>query len=191
MTTSRSYRLWSTRRAATLDELEAAHAAVGGTGPGRRVATQQLNYAYAVLLAAEFQGYCRDLHTEAAEAFVAGLPVGHQQIVVDVLTGGRRLDRGNANPSTIGADFGRLGFDLWSATDAVADGRALRRRLDELNAWRNAVAHADYDPARLGGTIRLPLVRVRRWRVNCRRLARLLDVAVGREMLRATGVRPW
>ena len=41
---------WSTVRAASLDEIENAHRAVSGTGPGRRYVTQQINQAYAVLL---------------------------------------------------------------------------------------------------------------------------------------------
>jgi len=48
-----------------LDEIEAAHASVGGTGPGRRYATQQINQAYALLIASQFQGFCHDLHTES------------------------------------------------------------------------------------------------------------------------------
>ena len=48
---SRSWLTWSTVRAAALDEIEAAHHSVGGSGPGRHYATQQLNRAYAVLLA--------------------------------------------------------------------------------------------------------------------------------------------
>ena len=44
-------------RARALDEMAEAHAAVGGTARGRRYTTQQLNQAYAVLLAAHFQGF--------------------------------------------------------------------------------------------------------------------------------------
>jgi hypothetical protein len=59
---SLAYREWITTRADALGEIEQAHAAVGGTGRGRRYATQQINQAYAVMLASQFQGYCRDLH---------------------------------------------------------------------------------------------------------------------------------
>jgi hypothetical protein len=61
---------WSARRAAALDEIEHAHRSVGGTGPGRRYLTQQINQAYAVLLSSEFQGFCRDLHMECADHLV-------------------------------------------------------------------------------------------------------------------------
>ncbi len=191
MSRSYSFHRWATERAGRLDELEGAHAAVGGSGPGWRVATRQINHGYAVLLAAEFQGFCRDLHTEAAEGFAAGVPVSHRLIALKALVGGRQLDRGNATPTTIRADFDRFRFDVWSAVDLVTDGRALRRRLDELNAWRNAVAHSDFDPARLGGTILLRLDRVRRWRANCHWLARVLDRVAAAELHRQVGARPW
>jgi hypothetical protein len=58
-------------RATALDEIEAAHAGVGGVGPGRRYATQQINRAYAVLLASEFQGFCRDLYSQRMDHVVA------------------------------------------------------------------------------------------------------------------------
>src|SRR5579884_2178893 len=61
---SAAFQEWSTVRAASLDEVENAHRSVGGTGPGRRYATQQINQAYAVLLSSQFQAFCRDLHTE-------------------------------------------------------------------------------------------------------------------------------
>ena len=50
-----------------LDEIAGADAAVGGAARGRRYATQQINRAYAVLLASEFQGFCRDLHSECVD----------------------------------------------------------------------------------------------------------------------------
>jgi hypothetical protein len=54
---STSYRHWRTVRASALDEIAHAHAAVGGTARGRRYTTQQINRAYAMLLASQFQGY--------------------------------------------------------------------------------------------------------------------------------------
>lgn len=55
---------WQTGACAAFDEIEHAHRAVGGTKPGRRFVTQQLNYAYATLLAARFQGFARALHSQ-------------------------------------------------------------------------------------------------------------------------------
>ena len=51
--------VWQTRGRQALDEVEAAHAAVGGAGRGRRYTTQQINQAYVVLLCSQFQRFCR------------------------------------------------------------------------------------------------------------------------------------
>src|SRR5436189_58110 len=99
---STSYRRWRTVRRAALDLVESAHATIHGTGPGRREATRQLNHGYTVLLAAEFQGYCRELHTEVVQHFTANLPLAQRDIVTVSLTFNRQLDRGNANAGVLG-----------------------------------------------------------------------------------------
>ena len=69
-----SLRRWRTSSgAAALDEIAQAHAAIGGTARGRRYTTQQINRAYAMLLAAEFQGFCRELHSECIDHILAVL----------------------------------------------------------------------------------------------------------------------
>jgi hypothetical protein len=68
---SRAYRLWTRSRSTELDQVEQAHDLLGGTAPGRRYTTQQINRAYAVLLASQFQGFARDLHTESVDYLVA------------------------------------------------------------------------------------------------------------------------
>jgi hypothetical protein len=60
---SRAYRHWKGGRATELDQVETAHILLGGTARGLRYTTQQINRAYAVLLASQFQGFARDLHT--------------------------------------------------------------------------------------------------------------------------------
>jgi hypothetical protein len=59
-----------------------------------------------------------------------------------------------------------------------------------LNAWRNAIAHHDYDPAELGGTTTLTVIQVNDWRTDSDALATAFD-AVLRDHLLATGVAPW
>src|SRR5436189_605038 len=115
---SESLQAWSTGRRAALDEVEAAHRSVGGTGRGRRYLTQQINQAYAVLLSSQFQGFCRDLHTECAECLVAPVtsPV-LKEIYRRNLLAGRRLDTGNPTRGNIGADFNRLELPFWAAVD--------------------------------------------------------------------------
>src|SRR3954466_3363570 len=98
---STSYRQWRTVRAAALDEIARAHAAVGGTARGRRYTTQQINRAYAMLLASQFQGYCRDLHTECVTHVLAALapPPALRGLLLAEFVRSRQLDRGNAQPS--------------------------------------------------------------------------------------------
>lgn len=62
---SRSLDNRDSKQLARLAELEDAHAAVGGTKPGRRYSTTQINHASVVAIAAEFQAFCRNLHSEA------------------------------------------------------------------------------------------------------------------------------
>src|SRR5438477_12133485 len=71
---SQAYRRWVRTRSMELDQIQAAHTRLGGTARGRRYTTQQINRAYAVLLASQFQGFARDLHTEAADYLVAAIP---------------------------------------------------------------------------------------------------------------------
>lgn len=94
-----------------IDELLAAHATVGGTGRGRRWRTAQLNRSLVLVLAAEFQGFARELHDAAVQTFARWSAGGNEALerVLEVrLTEGRQLDRGNAQPGSLGSDYGRL-----------------------------------------------------------------------------------
>jgi hypothetical protein len=53
---------WRKERSERLDELLHAHQSVGGPSRGRRWRTATLNEALLLRLAAEFQGFARDLH---------------------------------------------------------------------------------------------------------------------------------
>lgn len=191
---STSYGQWRTVRAAALDEIARAHAAVGGTERGRRYTTQQINRAYTMLLASQFQGFCRDLHTECVIHILAVLAPSPalRNLLWSELTRRRQLDRGNAQPSSVGADFGRLDMDLWNELE-VHDPASLQWKadLDTLNEWRNAIAHQNFTSPRLGGIINLRLDRVKRWRASCGRLARAMDEVVGRHLHGLTGTSPW
>ena len=100
--------------------------------------------------------------------------------------------KGNPNPGNLGADFGRFGLNFWKAVQADDPGNDRRQRLlDDLNEWRNAIAHQDFDPARLGGTTTLHLRMVRRWRGTLNRLATSFDNVIRDQIHRLTGTHPW
>jgi hypothetical protein len=102
------------------------------------------------------------------------------------------LDRGNAQPSSLGADFGRLGIDLWDSLktyDPASTG--WKDDLELLNDWRNAIAHQDFSSPKLGGTRLLRLAEVRRWRTSCDRLAAALDEVLRRHLQMLMGTSPW
>ena len=161
--TSLSLKTWSTARSSALDEIENAHASVGENARGRRYATQQINHAYAVLLSSQFQGFCRDLHSESvAHLSRTATTALLQGILLVEFVQNRKLDTGNPNPGNIGADFNRFGLVFWDDLKAHDARNTTRRiRLDKLNDWRNAISHQDFDPAKLGGTSALRLDTVR------------------------------
>jgi RiboL-PSP-HEPN len=181
-------------RGRALDEVAQAHAAVGGTARGRRHTTQQINHAYAVLLAAHFQGYCRDLHSECVDHLVAvvAAPPLLENIVQSDMLRGQQLDRGNANPTTLEVDFRRLAVEFWREMQTL-DGRAVvwKNDLGLLNEWRNAIAHQDFTSPRLGGIINLRLNQVRRWRHSCGHIAREMDQMLRQHLQKLTGISPW
>jgi len=191
---SNSYREWLSKRARALDEIEAAHASVGGTGPGRRYATQQINQAYALLIASQFQGFCRDLHTESVTGLMAYIkpPPFVRHLVQAGFTKGRQLDTKNAQPGSLGADFGLLGIKLWDEVDKHdARNKHRREELGRLNRWRNAIAHQSFDEVSPGAEPNLTLQQVRRWRSVCRRLARSFDEVMRVYLESLTGGTPW
>lgn len=180
---SRSLEHWNQNAAVALDQIEAAHRAVGGTRRGRRYATQQINQSYLVLVSSYFQQFCRSLHSEAAAHLTGGIELALRPIVQGALTVGRKLDHGNPNPGNLGDDFGRLGMTFWRDVNDMRRGNADRqRRLTLMGHWRNAIAHQDFaSPTHvreLGGRSEISLREVRAYRSNCGRLARDFDDVV-------------
>jgi hypothetical protein len=189
---SKSLIRWNGERCTALDEIENAHAMVGGTERGRRYATQQINYSYTTLLSSHFQGFCRDLHSECADHILAIVPAQLRVFLGAHLIWNRSLDRGNPHPGALGADFNRLGIGLWTQVYAL-DARNERRHelLQELVDWRNAIAHQDFDPVAPGGMPTLHLARVRGWRSAVNGLARYFDQAMYNYLQGLLGAAPW
>jgi hypothetical protein len=186
---SRALHRWKNDAQDALDEIEEAHRAVGGVGRGRRYATLQVNHAYVTLLSSQFQGFCRDLHTEAVAVFVGAItPAVLRAIVRNQLVQGRKLDSGNPNPGNLGSDFGRLGMAFWPAVTALDRRNPVRQAaLETLNTWRNAVAHQDWST--VGPNLRLNQVQA--WRAACRALATHFDAGVGTYLAGLVGAAPW
>lgn len=178
---SRSLRRWMEDAGAALDRMEHAHHAVGGSSPGRRYATQQINQSYLVMLSSHFQQFCRDLHTEAVDHLLRGVDPALLPIVQAALTSERKLDRGNPTPGNLGSDFGRLGMTFWPSVNALHRGNPARgRRLELMGYWRNAIAHQDFvgNARHLSGRTEIAVADVRRFRSACGALASSFDRAV-------------
>jgi hypothetical protein len=185
---------WFTDRATLLDEIEKAHRFVRGSGPGVRTATQQINQAYVVLLSAQFQAFCRELHYECVDAIVKPLVSADYRLLVSYnLRLHLKLDRGNPNPGNIGSDFNRFKLSFWPLVDANHTKNLARKAaLEELNEWRNAVAHHDYSPSMmLAGHLQLKLGHVRNWRASCDGLARSFVDVMQSHLRKILGYAPW
>jgi hypothetical protein len=118
-------------------------------------------------------------------------------IALTALTRNRQLDRGNASAGSIGADFKAFDLDIWDAARRLDARTSLRaRRLDQLNVWRNAIAHQDFDFSQhqrelLGDGARLGLGDVRAFRSSCNGLAATFDRALAEHLETIVGSRPW
>jgi hypothetical protein len=187
---SESLRRWIEERIPALDEIEDAHASVGGSERGRRYATQQINYAYAAILSSQFQAFSRYLHSESIEYLVTVAPAALQDALRAEFLLNRTLDRGNPHPGGIGSDFNRLGVDFWAEVYALHTSNNRRRELlQELIDWRNAIAHQDFDP--VGGDPTLHLGRVRSWRSAVHALTGFFDRVMRSYLGGLMGAPPW
>ncbi len=189
---SNSLAKWNGERIDALDEIENAHAMVGGTERGRRYATQQINYAYATLLSSHFQGFCRDLQSECIDQVVAITPQQLQGLLRVEFVWNRGLDKGNPHPGAIGSDFNRLGVDFWTEVYGLHASNDRRRELlQELIDWRNAIAHQDFDSVAPAGNPTLHLAKVRAWRRAVSALAGYFDQAMCNYLRVLLGAAPW
>jgi hypothetical protein len=157
-----------------------------------------LNWALTLRLAGEFQGYARELHDLAVDHFVyvvaqSNAPLAN--VLRARMTGNRQLDKGNAHPGSLGADFSLLGMTLWgdlkTANPRVT---AWNNDLFALNEARNAIAHAEE-----GKLVRLrqdgypiTLGTIRRWKRSLDGLVETMDDVVRDYLDRLLGAgRPW
>ncbi|MBY6312495.1 hypothetical protein [Rhodococcoides kroppenstedtii] len=180
-----------------LDSLEAVHGAVTKGRRGRQRVTSHYNLTMLVALAAEFQGFARDLHDECAIALVDSLTPGNDDqitVLLPALTNNRKLDTGNANPSVLGSDFLRFGMSIWDELEFTFPSRKAdwNLRLETLNKVRNAVAHSNEDKlADLKREHLLTLAVFRKWRREVTRCVAGMDRVCEAYLRNLTGVSPW
>lgn len=189
-------REWDTTSAARLDELERIHRDARGSGTGRRWGTVQLNRSLFVVLVAQFQTFCRDLHDEAVDLHVAAANPLQAFLLRNLLTQGRQLDTENPRPGALGSDFGRLAIEL--IPRLRGHGQAVVDAIDRLEVlvdFRNAVVHGNESEiaaqARTG-KITATLTSYRTHRKPLDALVATIDGGVSTELARKLDIpAPW
>lgn len=201
---------WRDERCSAFDSLEAVHGKVTGKRRGRQRATQHLNRALFVALAAEFQGFCRDLQEDAAIHIVSSIDFDTTNaavagVVLDALvrertgsrgntTKERKLDKGNAGVSAIAADFSVLGLDIWHELDQINATKAKRwkRTIDDLMNARNGIAHSDATKiTNAHAQNPLTLQTFKKWRSSLNTAATAMDKVVATHLTGLTGDQAW
>lgn len=186
-TPSQSLRNWTTTRQGKLSKSEARCVwAIGLAPPDPDMVDEHLR-AYAMLLSAHFQAYCRDLYTEASQAVIARIrQKGLNEIVQAQLGAGLVLDRGNPTLDALEDDFSRFGvanFRSTIGTGPPADGH--KRSLGDMIACRNKCAHGKQSIPEL------QLANIRDWRHSCDWLASRLNAILYDVLWRRFRSAPW
>ncbi|MEP9415339.1 hypothetical protein ABLE92_13450 [Gordonia sp. VNQ95] len=190
---SPAHERWCSERCAALDSLEHVHGTMTGKRRGRQYATDQLNLALFVSLAAQFQGYCRDLHDDAAVQIALSLMPGSERqmpVVLNALVRSRKLDVGNASTGGIGNDFAILGMTFWPDVKASypSKGPKWNATLESLNTVRNAIAHGRADKlAEVRREQPMNLATFNKWRRSLNGAASGFDRVVGEYLQNLTG----
>jgi hypothetical protein len=142
---------------------------------------------YVLLLSAHFQGFCRDLYAECAQAVVSKVRPTLQALIQFQFRAHLKLDHGNPNLQTLREDFERFGLVLDLAAAAPANPARLQD-LATLNRWRNIAAHHGVIPA---GAPALDLASLQAWRNSCDGLATSLDAIMYNAVRKILKRAPW
>lgn len=176
---------WQNERMPRLQQVDLQCAASLATVPPNAHLIEENLRGYVVLLSAHFQGFCRDLHTEAAHVIVSKVRPSLQLLILEQFTAYRKLDHGNPTYEHLKGDFERFDFKLDFAFDPANARRLLH--LSELNKWRNAAAHHGTAPAGL----LLDLPSLRDWRSSCDGLSASLDAVLYNQLRKILRRVPW
>lgn len=186
-TPSKALRAWTSTRLVNLAKLDAQCIwAAALVPPDPAMADEHLR-AYVTLLSAHFQGFCRDLYSEAAGTVVARIKrVGLRAIVQAQLMTGLELGRANPTLDVLARDFDRFGItDLAHAVGVAPPADTHKGRLKALNRCRNKCAHGE--PV----IPDLLLANVRDWRDSCDWFATRLNAIVYDRLWAAYRAVPW
>ncbi len=186
---SRALERWRTIRLPRLAELEEQCRAVLAAKAAKRAAAEEIARAYVLMLSGHFQGFCRELYSEAADALVTHLEKARKGLAAVFklqVAAQTKLDHGNPTWENIRADFARLGVDLRVELGDGPEATARLRTLAELNRIRNAIAHDDRKVADV-----IDLDEAVTWRETCTELAGMIDDATHRKLKRVLRTNPW
>ncbi|MGX7827691.1 hypothetical protein ACTG9Q_21645 [Actinokineospora sp. 24-640] len=197
--TSQALAKWSADRSKRLDRLFAAHDLISADTHGRTMETDELDHAILLRLAAEFQGFSRDLHDDCIEMLMSAASKADPRLrfilVSYNLQFNRRLDSGNASPGSLGTDFGRLGVQLWLDLKVrfPTQVQAWNAQLTMLNMARNGIAHDDSAKIQEVEAAGWPLTLATacRWRDALDSLAEGMDTVCKAHLHDIVGVEPW
>jgi hypothetical protein len=163
------------------------NAAVVAVPPNAQLIDESLR-GYVMALSAHFQGFCRDLYTEASQIIVSKVRRPALELLFQAQFSARRqLDYGNPNLKNLKTDFKRFGFNLNLAAADPANGQRLAH-LARLNEWRNVAAHQS-TPTAAAGPLTFPDIQA--WRNSCDGLATSLETVMYNHLWRILKRRPW
>lgn len=175
-------------RLSSLSHIEAQCAACVASAPPNIPLIDENLRGYVLLLAAHFQGFCRDLHTECAQIIASKVRKSLEILFQTQFTARRELDRGNANAKSIIEDFNRFDFAMKAQLNGIVGASALKKSLYELNEWRNAAAHHN-TALPTSGPLAVPLIRG--WHNACDSLATAMDRILYTQVKAQLRRQPW
>lgn len=179
---------WQNDRLPSLLQVDGQCAASVAASPPNLALIDENYRGYVLLLAAHFQGFCRDLHTECAQIIASRVRPSLAILFQSQFSARRELDRSNANARSIIEDFSRFGFDMKAQLSGIVGATVLKADLHLLNEWRNAAAHHNTTlPS--SGPLTVPLIQG--WRNSCTSLATALDNIMYNQLKARLRRRPW
>ncbi|MCD0453116.1 hypothetical protein LO762_28620 [Actinocorallia sp. API 0066] len=180
---------WRDKRRARLEALWAVYD--DQTDPARRA---QIAQVLVVKLAAEFQGFARQLHDQAIAYMAASAAPDDPDLVIlycHAMSADRALNRNNPGPDTLMRDFKRIDVTLWPAADSTYS-REQRGQLRQMIDVRSAIVHDDQPKLARLVAGELDEARIKAWQNSLDTLAGEMDDEVGARLgAMFKGSKPW